>query len=67
MPAASLVMGGGEPEHAGPASDLLQTVQQLGRRHRTRRHRLGLRRRVHTRAVASEQEVLPTQGLLALL
>ncbi|WP_413797074.1 hypothetical protein [Streptomyces iranensis] len=30
MPTASLVMGGVEPEHAGPASDLLQTVQQLG-------------------------------------
>ncbi|MFD8514665.1 hypothetical protein ACFV27_27195 [Streptomyces antimycoticus] len=30
MPAASPVMGGVGPEHAGPASDLLQTVQRLG-------------------------------------
>lgn len=30
MPAASLVMGGVEPRHAGSASGLLQTVQQLG-------------------------------------
>jgi EmrB/QacA subfamily drug resistance transporter len=30
MPAASLVMGGIEPKHAGSASGLLQTVQQLG-------------------------------------
>ncbi|AYA20774.1 MFS transporter [Streptomyces fradiae] len=30
MPAASLVMGGVKPEHAGSASGLLQTVQQLG-------------------------------------
>lgn len=30
MPAASLVMGGVVPEHAGSASGLLQTVQQLG-------------------------------------
>ncbi|MFL4909632.1 MFS transporter [Streptomyces sp. MMS24-I2-30] len=30
MPAASLVVGGVEPEHAGSASGLLQTTQQLG-------------------------------------
>ena len=30
MPAASLVMGGVDPQHAGSASGLLQTVQQLG-------------------------------------
>nr|WP_306192794.1 MFS transporter [Streptomyces sp. MK5] len=30
MPAASLVMGGVAPQHAGSASGLLQTVQQLG-------------------------------------
>ncbi|TQJ92986.1 MFS transporter [Streptomyces sp. SLBN-31] len=30
MPTASLVMGGVEPQHAGSASGLLQTVQQLG-------------------------------------
>jgi EmrB/QacA subfamily drug resistance transporter len=30
MPAASLVMGTVEPQHAGSASGLLQTVQQLG-------------------------------------
>ncbi|MDF2709051.1 MAG: transporter [Nonomuraea muscovyensis] len=30
MPGASLVVGGVEPEHAGSASGLLQTVQQLG-------------------------------------
>ncbi|WP_127359105.1 MFS transporter [Actinacidiphila soli] len=30
MPAASLVVGGVKPEHAGSASGLLQTTQQLG-------------------------------------
>jgi cbb3-type cytochrome oxidase subunit 3 len=30
MPATSLVVGGVEPEHAGSASGLLQTTQQLG-------------------------------------
>ncbi|TLM80894.1 MFS transporter [Pseudarthrobacter sp. NamE5] len=30
MPAASLVMGGVDPQHTGSASGLLQTVQQLG-------------------------------------
>ncbi|MFD7754721.1 MFS transporter [Streptomyces sp. NPDC059757] len=30
MPAASLVVGGVKPEHAGSASGLLQTSQQLG-------------------------------------
>jgi MFS family permease len=30
MPTASLAMGGVEPEHAGSASGLLQTMQQLG-------------------------------------
>jgi predicted MFS family arabinose efflux permease len=30
MPAASLVVGGVKPEHAGSASGLLQTIQQLG-------------------------------------
>jgi MFS family permease len=30
MPAASLVVGGVDPEHAGSASGLLQTTQQLG-------------------------------------
>ncbi|WP_433347527.1 hypothetical protein ACQP25_30480 [Microtetraspora malaysiensis] len=30
MPGASLVVGDVEPEHAGSASGLLQTIQQLG-------------------------------------
>jgi predicted MFS family arabinose efflux permease len=30
MPASTLVLGGVEPEHAGSASGLLQTTQQLG-------------------------------------
>ena len=30
MPASTMVLGGVEPEHAGSASGLLQTTQQLG-------------------------------------
>ena len=30
MPITSIVLGGVEPEHAGAASGLLQTFQQLG-------------------------------------
>ena len=30
MPITSIVLGGVEPEHAGAASGLLQTMQQLG-------------------------------------
>ena len=55
MPAASLVMGGVEPEHAGPASNLLQTVQQLGGAIKLAVIVSAYAAGSHTRAVASEQ------------
>ena len=45
MPVTATVLSGVEPEHAGSASGLLQTTQQLGARRRRRRDRVGVRRR----------------------